>query len=474
MTRRSDAGIGRWPGIAGHLPPLFALLLSLGAALAQPSSSPRPDSNLEQGRALIEKGRFEEALSPLARFKESRPADARGWYYTGLALAGARRWREAAADFSHAVEIDPEKLEYRILAASALAQIDQLESAVATLRPYDGERLPEQRDAALLWLLGDLHYRRQRYEEALRALRRYASIQPRDARCDVRVGRIHLLENRFQEAAAAFQTALEKNPADPSAHNGLGLALARQGQAEEALASLRRATELDPDNAAFLLDWGRLLLETGAVDDAVAALERAKRGQSPAPAVYYELSKAYRRAGQTREANQALDIFQRLDRSRQSDQVRRRRVEGLLKTGQDRLREGRVGEARQAFSEVIDQDPGNWLAHSFLAKIYLSSSLLDRAASHLFAMEKIEPESVEGNYLLATYWYRTRNLPKALESAQKALLLRPDYGDLRNLLGNIYFSMGKRAEALQEYAAAVKLEPEREEFQKNYAAAKGQ
>ncbi len=460
--------------MAGRLPPLLTLLFSLSFAGIRSQPTEIPDANLAKGRELINQGHYEEALGPLTRFKEAFPEAAPGWYYSGLALAGARRWREAAADLAQAVERDPDNLQYRILTASALAQIEQLESAVALLRRYDGDQLERQSDPGLLWLLGDLHYRRQRYPEALRALRRYAVIQPQDPRCDIRLGRVHLLENRFQEAAAAFQAALEKSPQEASALHGLGLALARLGKKEEALASLRRAAEIEPKNAAFLLDWGRLLLETESAGDAIAVLERAKNGVSPEPAVYYELSRAYRRTGQVEKANEALEVFERLDQTLQQDRVRLRRVEGLLKTGQDRLREGKIGEAREAFVDVVAQDPDNWLAHSFLAKIYLSSNLLDRAAPHLFAMEKIEPDSVEGNYLLATYWYRSHALEKALESGRKALSARPDYADLRNLLGNIYFAMGRRAEAVQEYAAAVKLEPEREEFRKNYAAAAGQ
>lgn len=474
MKRRSDAEIGRRSRRGGLLPPLFLLFALPWACLAQPASTSDREALLAKGRELLKSGHFGQALAPLAQFKEAFPQDARGWYYSGLALAADRRWREAAVDLSAAVERDPKNLEYRLFAASALAEIEQLESALTILAPYDGEQIDHQSEPRLLWTLADLHYRRQQYGEALRALRRYEQVEPDDPRGHVRIGRIHLLESRFEEAAKAFQAALGEAPKSAAAFQGLGLAQSRMGQAEAARKSLEAAVELEPENAAYLLDLGRLLLSQGTASEAVNALERATAAPSPPPAAYYELSRAYRRAGQAGKAKETLAEFQRLDRSRQQARVTGRRVDGLLKTGQDRLGEGKISEAREAFAEAVSQDPDNWLAHSFLAKIYLSSNLPDRAAPHLFAMDKIDPDSVEGNYLLATYWYRTGDLTKALTHAEKARQRRPDYAELRNLLGNIYFSLGRREEAVKEYEAAVKLEPDRVEFQKNYATAKGQ
>ena len=43
---------------------------------------------------------------------------------------------------------------------------------------------------------------------------------------------------------------------------------------------------------------------------------------------------------------------------------------------------------------------------------------------------------------------------------------------LRNLLGNLYFSQGQTQQAVQEYRAAVELDPERPEFQMNLEVAR--
>lgn len=445
---------------------LFVLALTGAPAAGQ-------ESSLEKGLTLLREGRYGPALDEFSRFKQERPEDPRGHHFSGLALAAAGRDREAASEFAAAARLDPDRLEYRLAAAGALAKLRQFESALAQLEPYDGDNLPRQTNPLLLWLLADLHYQRKRNPEALRVLLRLAEVQPGDLPTQIRIGRIHLLEGRHEDALRVFQKAVEDHPESGEALQGLGLSLAGLGKTAEALGALRRAVDAAPQDPTYLLDLGKLLLGAGEAVQAVAVLERAATQPTAPPETFYELSRACRRAGDAEKAAEYLERFQTLDRQRQQKRVLGKRLEGLLKTAQDRLQEGKVQDARDAFAAALRLDPDNWIAHGFLAKIYLSSNRLPDAATHLFEMQRIDPESVEGNYLLATYWYRLGDFQRALESALRAKGRRPDYADLRNLLGNIHFSMGRMDEAKAEYAAAVALEPDREEFRRNLEAAGG-
>jgi tetratricopeptide (TPR) repeat protein len=101
----------------------------------------------------------------------------------------------------------------------------------------------------------------------------------------------------------------------------------------------------------------------------------------------------------------------------------------------------------------------------------MAQGSLYQALEHVQAMEKIDPDAVAGQYLAARYWYQRRDLRKALDYAQKVKEIRPSNAGLRNLLGNIYLALGRLPEAVDEYTAAVELDPERSEFQLNLEAA---
>ena len=83
------------------------------------------------------------------------------------------------------------------------------------------------------------------------------------------------------------------------------------------------------------------------------------------------------------------------------------------------------------------------------------------------------PDSASrSEYLMARYWYQRNNYLKALGYAEKVREVRPSNSGLRNLLGNIYMALGRAPEAVQEYTAALKIDPDRSEFQLNLDTAK--
>lgn len=447
--------------------------LATGPLLSQPSAPPTEGLPTELARAadLLRDQHYGQALAAAEAYKQSSPQDPRGYYYAGLALAADGRLQEAAVELQQALQRSPDSLQAGFALASALSRLNQLQEAVQALRMIDGDNLGNQAQPEPLWLLADLYYRQEAFRDARRVLDRYAEVAPEDVRLPLRRAQIALLEGRFEEAVQHFRQALAQQPDEAAIHHGLGLALWRRSEFEPARQSLLRAVELAPDQSDFLLDLGKLLLETGAANEAIPYLERAVQTEAPPAEAFFELSRAQRRVGNLEQADLSMERFRQLRKERQSADERDEKLASALRRGQQSLRQGALRQALEAFQQAVEQDPESWLAHSYLAKIYLSSNLLSQADRHLREMQRIDPESAEGNFLLASYRYRIADHAGALEAAQKALDSRPDYGDLRNLLGNIYLALGRRQEAIQEYSAALRLEPGREDFRLNLESA---
>ncbi len=425
-----------------------------------------------QAKDLISSRQFEQALDALQRYKISSPQDPRGYYYAGMALAGGGRLQEAAAELRQALQLDSDSFAARYALALMLSRLNQLPEAIEVLRVIEDDEPPSQSTPEPLWLLADLHYRQESFQDALRVLDHYARIAPQDLRLTLRRGQIALLEGRFDDAVQLFRQARTQQPESPAIHHGLGLALWRSNDLDEARQSLLRAVELAPQQPEFLLDLGKLLVETGTASEAIPYLERATQADSPPAEAFFELSRAHRRAGNQPEANRYLERFRQLRDEQQAGIDRQEQLGTALRRGQDLLRHGNVRQALQAFQQAVEQDPQSWLAHSYLCKIYLSSNMLSNAAAHLAEMQRLDPESAEGNFLLASYRYRIGDHAQALQAAQKARSARPDYGELRNLLGNIFLALGRPEEAAREYTAALRLEPSREDFRLNLESVK--
>ncbi|HSR50223.1 MAG TPA: tetratricopeptide repeat protein [Acidobacteriota bacterium] len=438
----------------------------------RPLSAQDPGPDLKEGQRLVQQGLLLEALEAFSRHKRAHPDDPLGYYFTGIVLGQRERWQEAAAELDRAVEINPDEPSFRLALAAALGRLSQWEEAIQALSPLDGENLSRQTDPASLWLLADLYFQAEKTQDALRVLDRFDQVEPDSLRSHIRRAQIALLEGRFEVAVSRFRQALEKAPQEAAVHHGLGLALWRAGETAQAEEALHKAVQLEPSAGSFRLDLGKLLVDLGRPLEAIEALEPVLQGQDAPPQAYFELSRAHRRAGQSELSQRYLQLFRQADRGQEEQSQSARAASSAVRRGQELLQGGQINQARQAFLDALREDSGNWLAHSYLAKIYLSSGQFGAAGEHLTRMLEIDPESAEGNFLWATLLYQRRDYARAMEAAQKAKEARPDYAALRNLLGNLHLALGEREKAIKEYETAVRLEPQRSDFRLNLEAAR--
>jgi tetratricopeptide (TPR) repeat protein len=164
--------------------------------------------------------------------------------------------------------------------------------------------------------------------------------------------------DRYEEAIAEYQVAIKLAPKQPGLHEELGVQYQKAGKFELAEAQLRRELEIDPHNvlAAFKLgtlevelgdaDRGKTLIE-GALKQnprlkdakyylgraemqlgndraAVEALKHAVSEDSDPEIVqqaWYQLGIVYRRTHHMAEAQQAMQIFQKL-KDEEAEQLR--------------------------------------------------------------------------------------------------------------------------------------------------------
>src|SRR5690348_7288493 len=99
--------------------PLFVIFFvcSFGAPSgfgAGQSSTDRLEARLAEGIRLLGEGHLLESVEVLNSAKQSALQDARPYFYCGMALAQARRMRDAASELGEAVHLAPEQLDYRV------------------------------------------------------------------------------------------------------------------------------------------------------------------------------------------------------------------------------------------------------------------------------------------------------------------------------------------------------------------------
>ncbi|HMD36411.1 MAG TPA: tetratricopeptide repeat protein, partial [Vicinamibacterales bacterium] len=154
-------------------------------------------------------------------------------YYFGQALVGLARWREAAAEFEHAIP-----------------------------------RLPGF--AASYLMLADCRLAASDRHAAIDALRRGTRAVPMDPRLSRRLGELYRGNGDLQQALAAFRDAIARDPGEPSQWNSVGMILGASEDLDGAEHAFREAIERDPREARYTYNLALTLARAHRRDEAAA------------------------------------------------------------------------------------------------------------------------------------------------------------------------------------------------------------
>jgi tetratricopeptide (TPR) repeat protein len=299
-----------------HTPLLLALLCGCAAdpAAGQQAlqKAPTPQSSIQHGLDLAEKGHCAEAL-PILKKASAASSDKNLKRRMGLATvrcAMSLNQPDAAVAalqmLNREFPRDPDVLYVTIHAYSDLAT--RASQQLATIAPTSYQA--EQLDAESLEMQG-------KWDEAEAEYRKILQQNPQVAGIHYRIGRIILSQpptpTTPADAKREFDAELEIDPDNAGAEYVLG-ELARQAQQwDEAIAHFSRATELDAGFAEAFLGYGMSFNSAQKFSDAIPPLEKYAQMRPKDPAGHYQLAIAYARSGRKEDASREMAIQRDLD-----------------------------------------------------------------------------------------------------------------------------------------------------------------
>jgi tetratricopeptide (TPR) repeat protein len=435
--------------------------------------SAKPSDWETKGRALMQAGRFKEAVELFHGIKRTRPKDPRPYFYSSLALMDAGDLTQAASELDEAVRLDPSKIEYRVFQASVSSRLGHHDRALKSVAQLTNAETVNKLTPAWMWLLADVYYRCQKPDDALMVLGLLGKRTPGDSKVDLNRGQAYLLKGQLQRARECFTQSIRKNSsANPVAYYEMGKLLHQLNAIPAAKEALLTAVKQAPHNPEYAYKLATVCLALNQDAEALRHLQRVESAGAEHPEIYYALARAWRKLGKPGDAAPYLKKFQDSSNAARKRAEQDREAGKLIALGEKELDRNNPAEARKFFEEALAVAPQDWTAHGYLAEMLLDSGELDQAYSHLVKMEEVDPDSVVGNYLMAKYWHSRHDFAQAKDYAERAKALRPANSELRNLMGNIYQGLRRYEDAVKEYEAALALAPDRKDFQQNLDTAR--
>jgi tetratricopeptide (TPR) repeat protein len=430
---------------------------------------PRPVKAISweaKGQALIQAGRFAEAVDHFNRIKRTHPQDARPYFYTGMALLESGKLTQAASELEEAVRLSPGKPEYLLFKGTVQSRLGNAELALRSLNVFSQSSEVSKLSPAWMWLLADVYYRCQKPDDALRVLDLLGQRTPTDSKVDLNRGQAYLLKGETDLARKSLQKSLQRNSVgNPTAYYELGKLLHQLSEIPAAKQALVSAVKQAPNNPEYAYKLATVCLALNQDAEALNYVRAVEKAGTTLPEIFYALSRACRKLGKNAEAEDYLKKFQVSSSTVRRKADQNREAGKLIALGEKQLDQNNKVEARQLFEEALRVNPQEWSAHGYVAEMLLDSEEWEKSYGHLVKMEEVEPDSVTGSYLMAKYWHRRGDLKQARDYAERAVALRPANSELRYLLGHIYAKLGLNQDALKQYEAAVNLSPTEAEYQ---------
>jgi tetratricopeptide (TPR) repeat protein/2-polyprenyl-3-methyl-5-hydroxy-6-metoxy-1,4-benzoquinol methylase len=220
---------------------------------------------IDEGNALEEQGRADEAMARYDAAVQVDPQCARAHLNRGNILLAGARFDEARSAYQLAITCDPNY-------------------------------------AAAHFNLGNLNSKTGELEPALRNYQEAVRIRPDFADAFVAMGNAFDTLGRTDEAAANYQQALAINPGYAEVHFNLGMLAVHQGRHGEAVKSLLRAVEIKPEFAQAHYVLGGELGNLNQLDAAEASYRRAFALTPASEGTLYELAMLLLARGKPSEA----------------------------------------------------------------------------------------------------------------------------------------------------------------------------
>ncbi|MDD4910894.1 MAG: tetratricopeptide repeat protein [Sideroxydans sp.] len=260
---------------------LKALLGVAGRRLGSPQIAlqhpVRKSGNVPESKELkklevdFNKGRYVEVVARARSQTHRYPQHGGGWKMLGAALIQLGRYEEALPAMQKAVATSQSDAEVHNLFGIALRESGSLDEAATSFRR--AIQLKPGFTKAHCNLGVALHYAGRR-AEAVECYRKALEIDPT---CDDALSNLGVIlhdAGNLQGAEASYRQALRINPNNVSAHSNLGITLKSLGKLDDAEASYRRALEIKPDFLDGYFNLGGILHDMGRLDEAEASYRR--------------------------------------------------------------------------------------------------------------------------------------------------------------------------------------------------------
>jgi len=403
---------------------LLAIAIVVGIFRASLKPSPTA-TELLRGERLLQRGRFDEAMTVLQTYVADNPQSAEGQFRLGRALRRAGSLGKSMNHLRRARELgwDEQAVDFQQqLAALQSGNVEVSIERLSIALPADDPRRAEAYEAATLFAI-----ERQNLDGALQLTAHWLELEPQSIRAHLIRAYGHEVAQQWKLAADDYQFVRQQDPENVNARRSLGKMLLELNQPQAARREFEFCVAQDGDDPVAFAGLARAMQALSQADQAADLLENATRRHPSDPELHLLLGTVQKEQGQLeaaeRSLQRAIDINpSHIEAHYQLSQVlvragagERAREEAAL-VSELRKRRNRIRQIR----EQLATEPTNVAIRYEAARLLISSGADGEAVIWLQSVLTYDPYHREANRALAEHFEKLGNRVRALDHRSRA------------------------------------------------------
>jgi tetratricopeptide (TPR) repeat protein len=290
-------------------------------------------------------------------------------------------------------------------------------------------------------LMGVVCIRTERFEDAIRYLRKAAGINSKDPETFNNLGLAYKELKQFDDARSSFENSIRLNARQPAALNNLGNVLAAVNNHKEAIAHFESALSLDRNYVDCLNNLAMSLKEVERLEDALNVLEHAIRLDSTRSLSYNNKGDVLLRATRYEQAIEAFDQAVALDGN----------IVARINTSTALKQLGDEKSALKVLQDVIATEENNTEAHNHLGVLLEQMGDTNLAAKHFRLALKHTPNHASSFYQLS----RLKDQSLTQSEVEKILSLLKDAQLPDFFRASLLFALAWDYESRKDYLTSI-------------------
>jgi tetratricopeptide (TPR) repeat protein len=294
-----------------------------------------------------------------------------------------------------------------------------------------------------------------KYPEAIKAYSDAAATDPKLPGIHLNIGLAWFKMGDFKRAIPEFEKHLTLEGANPQASTLLAISFFGVGNWPEAAKRLKSVSEAYPDNKELPYMLAQAYLNSGQYDEAAASFKHLLELDPDSVQVHMLLGQALDGVYRTSDAIAEFEAAAKAGPTEPNVHF------GL---GFLYWKDKRDDDAAREFREELKNDSGNAPAMAYLGDILMRAGHRDEALIQLSSAARSRPDLRVARFNLGVLYSEDQSKSAAaIEEFRAAIRLDPDRPDAHYRLARVLRAAGKTAESEQELAIVRKLQTRKHE-----------